>query len=168
MSRIDKIFKEIVEEEKPQMDDIQMRTQKIHHNLLDIQKRILEHARKTCSKEFEQVETNGEILFDDTGYKVRVKDNQNVDADANMGNFVDCLSRNDFGMKEFFDIVNTNLKAINENSNKCLDSCVDYEWDKTDTELKGCMRKCTIDVRKEFSNNFNLIEKQIADVLAKL
>ena len=168
MSRTDKIFKEIEEEIKPQMDDVQMRTKKIHHNLLDIQKRILDYARKSCSKEFELVERNGEVYFDDTGYKVRVKDNKNLDADANMGNFVECLSRNDFGMKEFFDKINLNLKHLNDMSNKCLDSCVDYEWDKTDIELKGCMRRCMIDTRMEFSNNFDLIEKKIADVLAKL
>lgn len=168
MSRTDKIFQEIIEEEKPYIDDIQMRTKKIHHDLIDIQKRILINARGPCKQEFEQVEKNGEVYFDDTGYKIKIKDNTNTDADANMGNFVECLSRNDFGMKEFFDKINLNFRNVHDHNNKCLDSCVNYEWDKTDVELKGCMKKCISSTFNDFANNFNLIENKARDVLAKL
>ena len=168
MSRSDKLFKEITEEEKPQIDNIQMLTKKIHHDLIDIQKKILQYARKPCNMEFDWIEQSGNIYFDDTGYKVRITENFNADADAKIGNFIECLSRHDFGMKPFFDNINIRLSHINESSGRCLDACVNHEWEKSDVELKGCMKKCITNNYNEFNNIFTEIQKKIAEVSPKL
>jgi hypothetical protein len=168
MSRADKIFKEIVDEEKSQIDNIQMKTKKIHHYLIDMQKQILDYARGPCKDEFALIEKSGEVFFDDTGFKIKIRENNNTDADAKIGNFVECLSRHDLGMKEFFDKMNVNLSHINEQSNKCLDSCVNYDWEKTEIELKACMKKCITSSYVEFGNCFDAIEKKITEVSNKL
>jgi hypothetical protein len=168
MSRTDKIFQEIMDEQKPEFDQIQMRTKKIHHYLIDLQRKILLNARKPCKQEYDLVEKNGVVYYDDTGYKIRIKDNTNADADANMGNFIECLSRHDFGMKEFFDKTNLNFRQINDLNKRCLDSCFDHDWDKTDIELKACVKRCITNTISEFGSNCDQIDNKIKEVLSKL
>jgi hypothetical protein len=167
-SRIEKLFNEIVDEEKPRVDNVQMQSKKFNQNLLEVQKRIMEIAKRTCKEEFDWINQSGTITYDEKGVKVKIHENWNADADAKLGDFSLCLSRNDFGLKEFFDKVNLRFNSLHNENQTCLDSCVNYEQDKTDLEIKNCMKSCLINAYDNLNVIFSAVESKIAETIPKI
>jgi hypothetical protein len=167
-SRIERLFNDITTEEKPRIDNIQMQTKRFNQNLLEIQKRIVEIAKVKCKAEYDWLVESGNLTYDDQGFKVKIHDNRMIDADAKLGNFSTCLSKNDMGLKDFFDKVNQRLGNLHQDNQVCLDSCVNYEKDKTDLEIKNCMKSCLIGSYDKLNIIFSAVESKIAEVLPKL
>jgi hypothetical protein len=162
-SRIEKIFNDIIDEENQRIHGIQIRTHDIDQSLEHIQRKLLDNARYACKSEYKWLTESGQIGFDDKGFKVKINENHKVDADAKMGNFLECFSRNDMGMKDYFDKVNLNINSLHSQNLHCLDHCVQYEQDKTDNEIKSCMKKCLLTAHNNLNNLLVSIENKIGD-----
>jgi hypothetical protein len=165
-SRIENLFKEAVDEEKAMIDGAKVQTDRIGKHLIQIQNKILSRAKEACKNEYDWLMQKGQLIQDGIGYKVKLNDNSNnFEANDKMTKFVYCLSKIDYGMKEFFDGVNVNMKSQHSENQMCLDTCVNHEQDKTDGEIKSCMRKCLKTSHENLGKMFNTVETKVEEVL---
>ena len=168
MSRTEKIFQEVQDEEKVKMEKIQNQTKNIHNDLIIIQKRIIDITRDSCKNEYKWLEQNGDIILDDSGFRVIMKDNYRNEEEIKLKELSICLENNDFGLKNYFDKVNIRLSSLNSNFDLCLDSCVEHEDDKIDSDIKICMKNCFSSNYNDYNQVFSNIENKIAEINQKI
>jgi hypothetical protein len=160
--RLEQTFKEFMQEYKTTFDHIDQTNSQIEKNLNSLKRNIYDYIKKSCSYQFMWLEQHGTVYFNDNGINVHVNENpDSITADAILGELDACASKNDQGLRSFFDQANTRKSFVLKENQRCVNSCAFRSEDKTDYELKNCIKKC-------FLSSFNETEILLNDIQEKL
>ena len=160
--RLEKTFKEYMSENKSKFDQIDNYNKEIEADLDQIRDKIYENIRRNCKVQFEWLEKHGTIRISDQGMQVHVNENPDgISADAILGELDVCASKNDLGLKDFFDRTNLKKAQIMDNNKSCINKCTFRSEEKTEKEIKNCVQSC-------FGQSFNSTDKLLIDIREKL
>jgi hypothetical protein len=160
--RLEKTFKEYLTENKGKFDKIDQVNKNIEKDLHQIRDKIYDNIRKKCNVQFEWLDRHATVKFDDQGMLIHVNENPDgISADSILGELDVCASKNDYGLKKFFDSANTRKSYIIDENKRCVNKCAFRSEEKKVEEIKSCVDKC-------FSNSFENTHFLLNEVRDKL
>jgi hypothetical protein len=163
--RLEKTFKDFMQDNKPKFDHIDSTNAEIEKELTTIKRNVYEYLKKTCSYQFKWLEEHGTVYFNENGINVHVNENPDgISADAILGELDSCASKNDQGLRDFFDQANSKKSYIIKDNQRCINSCAFRSEDKTDSELQNGIKKCFLQSFEETERLLTTIQDKLNDV----
>ena len=154
--RLEKTFKDFMQDYKSQFDHIDSTNAEIEKELETIKINVYEYLKKTCSYQFKWLEKHGNVYYNENP--------DGISADAILGELDACASKNDQGLKTFFDQANGKKNYILKDNQRCINSCAFRSEDKTDSELKNCIKKCFLQSFEDTEGLLTTIQDKLKDV----
>jgi hypothetical protein len=160
--RLEKIFKQYLIENKRKFDDIDEVNKSIEKDLRAIRNKIYDNIKKNCNVQFDWLDRHATVKIDDQGMQIHVNENPDgMSADSILGELEVCATKNDCGLKNFFDVANSRKTTVVEENKRCVNNCAFRSEEKNLEEIKSCVDKC-------FSYSFDTTGNLLKEIKEKL
>ncbi len=160
--RLEKSFKEVMEENKEKMDYINKNGKEIDNHLNNMKDVYLELLKKSCKGQFKWLEQHATVYSNENGVHVHVNSNPDgISADAVLSELDSCASKSDLGLKSFFSTSNSTKNIIVKQNEQCVNGCTFGVDSKSDDLIKSCINSC-------FMNTYNQTKSLLNEIKEKL
>ena len=159
--RITNLYKDVLAELRFKMDSMERISRNFQNKVLDIQSRLFKSMRSACRTEYEWIEQNGSIKENDGGLHIEIKEENRAEGQRYIQDFQACADKASYGIKGYFEKMHDTQQKLYTVNEQCTTSCLNMVNDKSDEQLKGCIKSC-------FDTTFESVERLYSDVEVKL
>jgi hypothetical protein len=156
--RVGKLLEEIYMSLTDKIKNLEKASHSIEEKMASFQPKLLSHLKNKCKKEYDWIEKNTKYTEIGGEVKLDVAEDMRDIANDNLKAFENCSSANDFGVKNYFEKVETENFAFQKNNESCLSTCIEDIATKSNDQMKTCFHTC-------FNDYFTQTEQTIRGVI---
>ena len=159
--RVGKLLEEIYMSLTDKIKNLEKASHTIEEKMTSFQPKLLTHLKFKCKQEYDWIEKNTKYTEKDGQVKLDVAEDQREIANEKLQQFEKCSGENDFGVKNYFEKVESDNFTYQKNNESCLSKCIEDMGTKSNDQMKSCFHTC-------FNNYFTQTEQTIRGVINKV